>query len=321
MFRVRALLVAAMALALGACATPQTDGLRGSPGNVPPVAEIAKAPFYGQRTDQCGPAALAMVLTASGVKIRPDALVSEVYTPGRKGSLTVGLITATRRHDRLAYLVPDMRVMFREVAAGHPVAVLQNLALPWVPQWHYAVVVGYDLDRDTVTLNSGNTRRLKMTMETFERTWARGNYWALLVLKPGELPVMPDRGRYTKAVVGLEQAGQIEAARKAYLAGLRLWPDDLTLRMGLGNTLYAQGRLADAAAAFARAGHDHPDDADAFNNLAQVRLELGKVPAAERAARKAVRLGGPNTGTYLRTLAAIKAERGSTETKSAAEIP
>lgn len=319
MTRARAFLAVALALALAACATPQTDGLRGRPGDVQPRAEIAKAPFYSQRTNECGPAALAMVLTASGLKVEPDALVNEVYTPGREGSLTTGLITATRRHGRLAYLVPDMRAMFHEVAAGHPVAILQNLALPWVPQWHYAVVTGYDLDSGEVTLNSGNTRGLTMTMETFERTWARGNYWALLALKPGALPAVPDRARYVTASAGLEQAGQIKAATKAYQAGLRLWPEDLALRMGLGNTLYAEGRLADAGAAFARAGRDHPDAADAFNNLAQVRLELGQVRAAEKAARKAVDLGGPNADIYRRTLAAIVAEKSPSATHTATE--
>ncbi len=319
MTRARALLAVALALALAACATPQTDGLRGRPGNVQPNAEIAKAPFYPQRTDECGPAALAMVLTASGLKVKPDALVHEVYTPGRKGSLTTGLITATRRHGRLAYLVPDMRAMFREVAAGHPVAVLQNLALPWVPQWHYAVVTGYDLDRGEVTLNSGSTRGLKMTMETFERTWARGKYWALLALKPGTLPAAPDRARYVAASAGLEQAGQTKAAGEAYQAGLRLWPESLALRMGLGNTRYAEGRLADADAAFTRAGRDHPGAADAFNNLAQVRLERGQVRAAERAARKAVHLGGPNADIYRRTLAAIVAGKSPSRANTAAE--
>jgi tetratricopeptide (TPR) repeat protein len=309
MFRANALLATAFALMLTACATPQTDGLRGEPRDVPLRADISKAPFYAQRTNECGPAALAMVLAASGLQVNPDDLVREVYTPGREGSLTTGLITATRRHGRLAYLVPDMHALFREVAAGRPVVILENLALPWVPQWHYAVVVGYDLDRGTVTLHSGTIPRLQMTMETLERTWARGNYWALLALTPGDLPVVPDRGRYVNAAVGFEQTGQTDAARNAYTAGLRLWPDDLKLRMGLGNTLYAAGRLADAADAFARAVRDHPLAGDAFNNLAQVRLELGQIGAAETAARQAIGLGGSNIETYRRTLAAIMAAK------------
>jgi hypothetical protein len=34
----------------------------------------------------------------------------------------------------------------REVAAGNPVLVLQNLSFAWAPVWHYAVVMGYDAD-------------------------------------------------------------------------------------------------------------------------------------------------------------------------------
>lgn len=319
--RARALLAATFALALAACATPQTNSLRGGPGSLPISADIVNAPFYAQRTAECGPAALAMVLAASGLQVDPDDLVREVYTPGREGSLTTELITATRRHGRLAYLVPDMRALFQEVDAGRPVVVLENLALPWVPRWHYAVVVGYDLDRGTVTLHSGTTPRLQMSMETLERTWARGDNWALLALKPGDLPVTPDRGRYVQAAVGFEQAGQTDAAGDAYAAGLRLWPDDLALRMGLGNTLYAAHRLADAADSFARAGRDHPNAGDAFNNLAHVRLELGQIQAAETAARRAVDLGGANIETYRRTLVATMVAAKSTTAERTTLVP
>jgi hypothetical protein len=54
------------------------------------------------------------------------------------------MIGAARRHGRLAYLITGPDSMFEEVAAGHPVIVLQNLGLSWYPVWHYAVVVGYD---------------------------------------------------------------------------------------------------------------------------------------------------------------------------------
>jgi len=74
--------------------------------------------------------------------------------------------------------------LFTEIAAGHPVIVLQNLAFDWYPVWHYAVAVGYDLDAQEITLRSGRERRLQLPLGTFEDTWRRGGHWAMLALPP-----------------------------------------------------------------------------------------------------------------------------------------
>lgn len=302
---------AILCLMLAACATPQTDLLRHQAAEVPRRADVTQAPFFPQRTNECGPAALAMILAASGLDVDHERLIREVYTPGREGSLTTELTTAARRHGRLAYRVLGMRELFKQVAAGTPVAVLQNLSLPVFPRWHYAVVVGYDLDEGTVTLHSGTTARLKMPMETFERTWERGDYWALAVLEPGAMPAAPNLERYLDAAIGLERAGQFAAARSAYLAGTDMWPASLPMSMGLGNVLFALDRPVAAADVFEDITIRYPQAADAFNNLAHVRLHLGDLTRAERAARRAVALGGPNLPLYSGTLASILAKKNS----------
>ena len=62
----------------------------------PARVELESTPFFPQSDYQCGPAALATVLAADGVDVTADQLVSEVYLPGRRGSLQVELIAATR---------------------------------------------------------------------------------------------------------------------------------------------------------------------------------------------------------------------------------
>ena len=44
-----------------------------------------------------------MAISWSGLPVRPEDLVEEVYTPSHKGSLQVAMIATTRRHDRLVY--------------------------------------------------------------------------------------------------------------------------------------------------------------------------------------------------------------------------
>ena len=157
-------------------------------GATPVKHELDTVPFYPQKEYQCGPASLAMALAWSGLRIDPDDLAPQVYTPSLKGSLQPAMITAARRHSRVAYPISGANALLQEIAAGHPVIVLQNLGLYWIPVWHYAVVIGYDLNQEVIILHSGITNRKTTALKTFENTWARSNHWGLLVLPPNQLP-------------------------------------------------------------------------------------------------------------------------------------
>jgi len=178
----------------------------------PTVYELPSVPFYPQKDYQCGPAALAMVLKWSGISTSPELLIPEVYTPSRKGSLQSAMIAATRRHSRVAYPISGPDAMLAELGAGHPIIVLQNLGLSWYPVWHYAVVVGYDLDESTVILHSGPDPGKRIPLKAFHKTWARSDYWGLLVLPPTRIPATATEHAYVSAVLGLEKARQWEAA-------------------------------------------------------------------------------------------------------------
>jgi hypothetical protein len=110
-----------------------------------------------------------MVAQHAGVVLRPDELTSQVYVPARQGAFPVEMMAAARRQALLAYpLRPRLEDLLREVASGNPVLVFQNLSLPMYPVWHYALVIGYDRARNTVTLYSGVTERLQISLFTFE---------------------------------------------------------------------------------------------------------------------------------------------------------
>ena len=184
-----ALLVCAL-LALGGCATQQVGALLAHPpAELPDYVELAPVPFFPQEEHQCAPAALATVLAYEGVATTPEALAGQVPGPERDGSLQAAMIAAIRRHGLVAYrLNPRLPDLLREVSAGNPVVVLENLSLPISPTWRYAVVVGYDLPARAVLLRSGRSFRMKMGLDEFERAWARSGHWALLALPPDQLP-------------------------------------------------------------------------------------------------------------------------------------
>lgn len=288
------------------CAVFQRTPLPHLPENVPTSFELDAVPFYPQEAYQCGPATLAMALTWSGPATTPEALKNQVYTPSRKGSLQMAMVGATRRHAKIAYEFKGPDALFPEIAAGHPVIVLQNLGLSWLPVWHYAVVIGYDLSAEDVILRSGTTKRKVMSYYLFEKTWARGNYWGLIVLAPNQIPVQADEIKYLTAVLGLEKSRQFQAAEIGYQTALTRWPASLNARMGLGNSFYALGDLKSAESAFREATVLHPDSTAAFNNLAYVLLDQGRKPEALVAAQKAVELGGPMKAESEKTLQEIR---------------
>ena len=304
------LLWAMLLLVLCGCSTPQTQYvLQATPANLPLRMELSSVPFYSQSTHQCGPAALATVLNAGGVMVSPKELTDQVYLPGRAGSLQVEMLAATRRHGLLAYpLVPHMQNIFAEVAGGTPVVVLQNLGLDWWPVWHYAVVIGYDLSQQEVILRSGLEPRLVMPLSTFERTWARAGYWAMLAVPAGTLPVTANEATYIAAAVALEKNIAAEQSEKIYRAALNKWPVNLTAHIGLGNALYQQKETAQAEAMYRQATLSHPDSAIAFNNLAQVLFDQQRYVAARDAALRAVSLGGSEESVARETLEMIERE-------------
>lgn len=297
-----AALVATQGPALTGCASlvgasdpgsEQARALLASPSpptaaHLPRQVHLSRTPFFAQTELQCGPAVLATLLQAANRPVQAEALVPQLFVPERRGSLQVEMLAAARAHDAIATrLPPQLVAVLGELVAGHPVGVMQNLGLAIAPLWHFAVLIGYDLDRREAILRSGTTRELRMDLLTFERTWARADRWAFVVLPPDRLPVTAEAPAVREGRLGFERVAPPERAAAAWQAAAERWPADLVMGMGLGNALVRAGRAAEAATAFERTAHT-TDGAAAWNNLASVRLQLGQLPAARDAARRAV---------------------------------
>jgi len=265
---------------LGGCASlvPQTMGLRDAwPAGVSVRADIPDVPFYPQRDYQCGPAALAMTLVHSGVSVAPDDLVDLVYLPARKGSLQVEMLAASRRYSRVSYpLAPRFDDLLREVAAGNPVIVLQDIGAGPVTNWHYAVVTGFNYPAGELYLHSGEVKRLVVPFTMFEYTWKKGNYWSMVTLPPGRIPATATEAAYLTAVTAMDRVSTPDAAVSAYAAFLERWPDNATASIGLANRRYAGGELKEAEAVLRSALARHPDSVPLLNNLAYVLSDLGR---------------------------------------------
>jgi len=300
--------LAALALCalLGACAGTVRIGV--------PLAsiELADTPFFPQDMNECGPAALATALGASGIAVTPDELVPELYLPGRHGTLQAEMIAGTRRHGRVPYpLAPRLDELLATVAGGTPVLVLQNLRLSFWPQWHYAVVIGFDTSDDTVILRSGTERRKVMSAYAFDRSWKLAQRWAVAVAAPEAPPANALAREWLVAASAFEELGQPDVAGKAYGAATQRWPDDVRPWQALANARYAQRDLAGAEAAL-RHAHALQPSAATLNNLAQVLLERGCPKTARSALAQAAALDATDGERQAleSTRAQVEAHRG-----------
>ncbi|MBW6508560.1 MAG: PA2778 family cysteine peptidase [Desulfuromonadales bacterium] len=272
--------------------------------------QLAGVPFFEQEEYQCGPAALAMLLAWNGAEVELSQLVEQVYSPSIKGSLQPSIISAARRQGYVAYQLSGWSSLVAELNGGQPVMILQNLGLSWYPQWHYAVVIGYDQGAGTVLLHSGIYPELRMSMGVFERTWRRGDYWGLVVVPPDVLPASATETAFLNAVVGLERAQHYAAAKTAYLTAVNAWPSSFVGWMGVGNSSYQAGDMDTAISAFRQAAAVQPDNGIPLNNLALVLAEAGQRAQALEVIDEAIFRGGEFQDAYQQTRRKILAGEG-----------
>lgn len=300
---------------LGACShTLQSTRLQQAPPlQLPLYWELSDTPFFAQSRYQCGPAALATMLTYRGVSVAPDELIDRVYLPEREGSVTVEMEAAARGYGMLVYPVaPQLEPVLSEIAAGNPVLVLQNLGFDWWPRWHYAVVVGYDLGEGTIILRSGVTRRYLVSMGVFETTWRRAYYWARVMAPPEILPAGAEPFGYLKAGVALEQSAQEAAALSAYRTATGRWPESAVAWLARGNLAYRLGMAGEAEESFRLGLKAEPTDTALWNNLGYALARRHCGAQALAAIRCAISLepGNPEYRDSLQELASAASGGG-----------
>ena len=206
------------ALLLAGCAVV----LAGCAGNVAP--EVKRLPervelsgtFYRGEANQSAPQVLASLLSQQGIVITPGLLEKPLRLPGAEDKLQQNLQNLAREYGMVVYpLDKNLPALLKQVAAGYPVMVRFSEGSAFWAEPRYAILSGYDRNKQKVLLRAGMNRRELMSFSAFESAFEKSGGWAILIQKPSQIPADVDRQRWLKAADELSQAGQENEAAQA----------------------------------------------------------------------------------------------------------
>lgn len=197
-------------------------GLAGCAGSVAP--EIKRLPervelsgrFYKGVANQSGPQVLASMLSQQGVVITPGLLEKPLHLPGAEAQLQQNMQSLAREYGMMVYpLDSNLPALLTQVAAGYPVMVRFTEGSALWAEPRYAILAGYNRQKQTVLLRAGMSQRTMMSFSSFESSFKDAGGWAVLIQAPTQVPASVDRQRWLKAASDLAQAGQEQAAARA----------------------------------------------------------------------------------------------------------
>ena len=253
-----------------------------------PAKKIIPVEFISQTEYHCAPSTLTMLIHHLGLPNTLVQVTDMLYTPDAKGTFQNDVLAATRRLGLIAIPVKKLKNLMTEINNENPVLIFQNLGLSWIPKWHYALVTGYNLDKNQMILHTGEMRNFPMKISTFERIWSRVDDWGLIIVKPGTIPATSTEEDMIASTAGLENAGQLDLAITSYEKILTKWKESLGALVGLGNIFYKKDDYNKSQAYLKQATTLHPKAAGAWYNYALVLYADNKMKEAKLAASKAV---------------------------------
>ncbi len=255
------------------------------------AVELSTVPFYPQDDYESAPAAVATLLAAQQLPVNSDELLRQIKPDDDNEPYREGVIGAVRAQGLMPYVMHSPHLdldVIREVQAGHPVMVLQNHGFSFAPRWQFAVVIGVDPANNSLILRAGRHPREIESFGAFLGSWGDGGHWAMVALKPEQLPATADVDNWIAAVAPFEQSGKADVAERAYAAATERWPDSAQAWESLANARHAQNNFRGASQALFTTLRLAPQNTVARNNLAYVLLERNCAEQAEDVIKQAM---------------------------------
>jgi ABC-type bacteriocin/lantibiotic exporter with double-glycine peptidase domain len=148
---------------------------------IPSSRVLLEVPFYPDKTDQCGPATLAGVLSYWGKSSDPVKLRQEMYLAKLQGTLPMDLVAAAESYGLHVKMVAGNIDQIRsELRQGRPVLAMLNLGYSFMPVGHYVIVTGFDDQREGFYIHSAGKPNRFISYKKFGQQWRKTDYWAML---------------------------------------------------------------------------------------------------------------------------------------------
>lgn len=211
-----------------------------------PKSHSVEIPFIPQEKNLCGPTVLKMATQTFLPDVSFETYKNLTFREKAQGTFKSDMLSSTRRLGLTPYKVPTLNIMFNEINHGRPVIVFQNLGLSWYPAWHYALLVGYDSEKNIVYLHSGTDANLEMNFPLFTRTWKRGENWSYVVVPPEIIPPHVSLNEVLDNATVFESLKEKAIAQKIYKSMIDRWPNRFEPHLGLANIFYEDKKIKPA---------------------------------------------------------------------------
>jgi len=174
-------------------------------------------PFFADRRDQWGPAALAGVLGYWRRPASPSDLRREIHFPKQRGSVALDLRNAARAHGLRAEMsTGTLAGLKTELDAGRPVIVLVNTGFRLVPVRSFMVVTGYNEWLGGVYAHFGPNKDAFLAYSRFEEDWKKAGRWILLMSEalPADKPEIKSQTSETAPIAPVAAAAPARVEKR-----------------------------------------------------------------------------------------------------------
>lgn len=234
---------------------------------IPNRVNLQQVPFFPQQPLHCGPAALATVLVHYQQDVTPESLAPFLFTPGAKGTYALDMAASIRREGLLALPAPQSLAELLELTAqGYPSIHLMNLGFRHLPKWHYAVLVGYDIERNAVLMRSGRHKMRWYSFYHFERSRALADYWSVVPVPVDRVPRLASWESAYAELLNFQEV-RPELAQTAWETASDTYRDYWQFPFAEGNVAWGKQDFQHAVMAYKEGLVRAPLNASLWNNL------------------------------------------------------
>lgn len=143
---------------------------------------IEGVPFVQQTEYDCGPAALASVLSFRGKAADLERITASVYLPQLRGTLLMDLERYAKDEGfKTSSSAGTHDALKTAVRSNSPVICLLDLGYWFYRQPHFVTVIGFDDGNGLFIMHDGGIPNRTMRYEDFEKKWARAGKWMIVI--------------------------------------------------------------------------------------------------------------------------------------------